>query len=106
MPLPQLIDFGIVGWPFDTVIPRMVVGMAVVIVFAIRLIVLVVVGDEVVEVETVMRRDEIDAGPRLASALVEVETRLGELGFRNGGCLLSYLTRIRRLSVDHSSKDR
>src|SRR5580700_3970051 len=42
--------------------------MAVLIVLAIRLVVLIVVRDEVVEREAVVRGDEIDAGPRLAAA--------------------------------------
>ena len=78
LPLAQLVDLGIVGRPFDAVIPRMVVGMAVAVVFAVRLVVLVVVGDEVVEVEAVMRGDEIDAGPRLAAALVEEVAETGD----------------------------
>ena len=45
--------------------------MAVAVVLAVRLVVLVVVGDEVVEREAVMRGDEIDAGPGLAAAAVE-----------------------------------
>src|SRR6266700_2746596 len=49
----------------------MIVGMAVAVVLAIGLIVLVVIGDEVVQIEAVMRGDEIDAGPWLAAALVE-----------------------------------
>ena len=49
----------------------MIVGMAVVVVLAIGLVVLVVVGDEVVQREAVVRGDEVDAGPGPAAAPVE-----------------------------------
>jgi hypothetical protein len=45
--------------------------MAVAILLAVRLVVLAVVGDEVVEREPVVRGDEVDRRPRLAAALVE-----------------------------------
>jgi hypothetical protein len=65
----------IFGRALDTAIPRPIVGAAVVVVFAIRLIVFLVVGDEVVDGEPVMGGDEIDAGPSLATAMVEAERR-------------------------------
>ncbi len=46
-------------------------GVAVAIVLAIGLVVLVIVGDEVVEREAVMGGDKIHRRPRLATALVE-----------------------------------
>src|SRR5262245_25055656 len=52
--------------------------MAVAVVLAIGLIVLVVVGDEIVEVEAVMGSDEVDARPRLAATLVEQVSRPGD----------------------------
>jgi hypothetical protein len=55
----------------------MIVGMAVPVLFAVRLIVLFIVGDEVVEIESVMRGDEIDARPGLSPALVEEIARSG-----------------------------
>ena len=45
--------------------------MPVLVVLAIRLVVLLVVGDEVVQGEPVMGGDEIDAGPGLAAAVIE-----------------------------------
>ena len=52
--------------------------MAVAVVLAVGLVVLVVVGDEVVQREAVMGGDEVDAGPGLAAALVEEVGRGGE----------------------------
>ena len=48
------------------------------VVLAVRLVVLVVVGDEIVEREAVVRGDEVDGGPRLAAALGEQVGRGGE----------------------------
>src|SRR5436305_372297 len=45
--------------------------MAVLVVLAVRLVVPVVVGDEVIEREPVMRGDEVDAGPGFAAAVIE-----------------------------------
>ena len=52
--------------------------MAVLVVLAVGLVVLVVVGDEIVQREAVVRGDEIDAGPRLAAAAVEDVGRAAE----------------------------
>src|SRR5207248_9682065 len=52
-------------------VPGAVVGAAVLVVLAICLVVLVVVRDEIVEREAVVRGDEVDARPGLASRPVE-----------------------------------
>ena len=67
----QRIDVLVVGRAFDPAIPRAVVGVAVLVVLAVRLVVPLVVGDQIVEREPVMGGDEIDAGPGLAAAVVE-----------------------------------
>ena len=60
-------------WPFDAAVPAQVVVDAVAVALAVRLVVLVVVGDEVVEREAVVRGDEVDAVRRAAAAaLVDV----------------------------------
>ena len=53
-------------------------AVAVPVVLAVRLVVLVIVGDEVVEREAVVRRHEVDRGPRLAAAVGEQVGRGGE----------------------------
>src|SRR3954463_8471020 len=65
-------------------VPRAVVGMAVAVVLAVRLVVLVVVRHEIVQREPIMRGDEIDAGPRLAAAPVEQIARRGDAGRQFG----------------------
>src|SRR5205807_10394428 len=57
--------------PFDTRIPRTIVRRAVVVVLAVRLVVLVVVGHEIVQREAVVGRDEVDRSPGLSTAPLE-----------------------------------
>ena len=65
----QLVDRRVVGRALGAVVPRPVVGMAVLVVLAVGLVVLVVVGDEVGEGEAVMGGDEVHRRPGLAAAL-------------------------------------
>src|SRR5688572_24060883 len=69
--LAQAADRLYLGRPLDAVVPRAVVRVAVLVLLAIRLVVLLVVADEVVEREAVVRGDEVDAGPGLAAAVAE-----------------------------------
>src|SRR6188768_128806 len=71
----QLLDLGIVGGSLHAMVPGMIVGVTVAIVFAISFVVLVVVRDKIVEVEAIMRGDEIHARPGPAPALVEEVAR-------------------------------
>ena len=61
LPVAQCLDGRIVGRAFDAAVPAQVVVRAVAIVFAVRLVVLVVVRDEIVQREPVVTGDEIDA---------------------------------------------
>src|SRR5207248_10788290 len=70
----ERIDLRIVGWSFRAAIPRLVVLIAVLIVFAVRIVVLLVITDEVVERETIVRRDDINARRRCA-AVVQIQVR-------------------------------
>src|SRR4051812_32132669 len=54
--------------------------MAIAIFLAIRLVVLAVIGDDVIQCEAVMRGDEIHRRPGLAAALVEKVCRGGDAG--------------------------
>ena len=62
---------GIVRRAFDSAIPAQIVVVAVGVVFEIGLVVPLVVGDQIVEREAVMRRRKIDAGGRLAAVVPE-----------------------------------
>ena len=62
---------GIVGRPLDTVIGAVIGVGPVAIVLAIGLVVLVAVADEILQCETVMGGDEIDARPRPPAAISE-----------------------------------
>ena len=59
--IAQLLDGRIVARPFHAAVPASVVVGAVAIVFAVRFVVLLVVGDQIVQREAVVARDEIDA---------------------------------------------
>ncbi len=69
--------------------------MAVAVVFAVRLVVLVVVGDEIAQGEAVVRSDEIDARPRFPPAEIELVGRRAKsgserLGARHPAPVISY----------------
>ena len=72
LPGADTLDFGIVGRALDAAVPGPVVGRAVVVVFAVRVVVLLVVGNAVVQREAIMSGDEVDAGPGLAALAVEL----------------------------------
>ncbi len=57
-------DRRVVGRPFDAMVERTVHIGAVAVLLAVRLVVLDVVGDEVVECEAVVGGDEVHAGER------------------------------------------
>ena len=64
---------GVVGGAFGAGVPRPVVRFAVAVALAIGVVVLVVVGDQVLDREPVVRGDEVDRGHRSAAGvLVEV----------------------------------
>ncbi len=84
LPFPQLHDFRIVRRAFDAMIPRVIVRVAVAVLFFIRLILLVVIGDQIGERKSIVSGDKIYAGPWLASAAIKKiggarDTR-GEIG--------------------------
>ena len=65
VPLPlgaQGVHRRVVRRPLGPGVPRAVVALAVVVVLAVGLVVLLVVGDQVVQREAVVRGDEVDAG--------------------------------------------
>src|SRR6185295_2029004 len=61
LPVSQLLYRRIIGWALDTPIRASVVVRAIPVVFAVRLVVLLVVGDEVIECEAVVTRHEVHA---------------------------------------------
>src|SRR5579871_2981240 len=67
----QRVDGGVLRRPFLAAVPAIVVIGAVVIVLAVGFVVLVVVADEVLQVEAIMARDEIDARERLAAIVAK-----------------------------------
>src|SRR5262245_52012569 len=71
LPLAQRVDLRIFRWTFGPAIPRQIVIVAIFVAVTVRLIVLFVVADQVVQRETIVRRDEINTGVR-SSAIVLV----------------------------------
>ena len=73
LPSPELAHLGVIGRPLDSAVPGAVVVGAVLVVLEVRLVVLLVIGDEVGEREAVVGGDEVDRGKRITSvSLVEV----------------------------------
>lgn len=58
----QFPDVGIVGGTFDAVIPGQVVRVAISVAFPVRQVVFLVVTDEIVEGESIVRGDEVHTG--------------------------------------------
>lgn len=71
MTLSQSNDVLIVSRPFDPMVPGMVVGVTITIVFAVRFVVFVIVRHKVIQIKPVVSGDKVDRRPRLASTLVE-----------------------------------
>jgi len=65
----QGVDAGVVGRPFPAAVPTVIVVGSVAVVFAVGLVVLLVVGDEVIEREAVVGGDEVDGGRGPASGI-------------------------------------
>ncbi len=72
----QADDRRIISRSFDPAIPAEVRLVTVAVVLAIGLVVLVVVADQVVQRETVMGGDEVDARPRPPAATIRAPCRL------------------------------
>src|SRR5690606_22229262 len=64
----------------DAAVPAAVVVMAVAVVLEVRLVVLLVVGPEIGQRETVMRGDEVDARPGATAAVLEEVRRAEKAG--------------------------
>src|SRR6516165_8786342 len=56
----QVFNFGRAGWPLDTTVPATIVG-AVAVFFAVGLVVLLVVGNQVIQGKSVVTGHEVDA---------------------------------------------
>src|ERR687892_2175523 len=66
----QGVDGGIVGWALGPTVPTVVLIGAVLVLVAIRVVMLVIVTDQVVQREAVMASDKIDAGQGLAPVML------------------------------------
>src|SRR5262249_50299814 len=62
LPVSQLRYLDAIVGTFMAAIPRMVVVFSVPIVFSVRMVVLVLIGDKVRECEPIVARNEVDAG--------------------------------------------
>src|SRR5246127_1352981 len=71
----QCIYVLVVRRAFGAAVPRPVIGLAVLVVLAVRIVVLVVVGDEIAERESVMNGDEIDRRRGFTPAVIKQVAR-------------------------------
>src|SRR6185312_4808146 len=76
---------GVVGRALAAAIPAEIGIVAVAVAFVVRLVVLVVVADEVAQREPVMGGDEVDAGPGPPPVVAEDVGGAGEAGGEIGG---------------------
>jgi len=67
----QRADLWIVGRPFDAAVPRLIIIVAILVILAVGFVVLVVVADEIVQREAIVRGDEVDRRPGFAAAALE-----------------------------------
>jgi hypothetical protein len=82
LPVPQCVHSGIVGQTFNPAVPASIVIGAIAVGFAVSLVALHVVGDQVVEGKSVMASHEIDAHLSLA-LLMPVDLRTAEQPVRD-----------------------
>src|SRR5690554_3982977 len=68
----------IIGGTFDAVVPGVVLVDAIAVALVVGLVVLVVVGNEVLQREAVVRGDEVDAGQRAAPVIAEQVAAAGQ----------------------------
>src|SRR5262249_40815458 len=78
-------DRRVLGRPLDAAIPAEIAVVPVAILLAVRLVVLLVVADEVGEGEPVMGGDEVDAGPGATAGMAEDVGGAGEARGEVGG---------------------
>ena len=67
----RLVDGGVAGFPFGAIVPGVIVVQSVAVPLAIRLIVLLRIGDDVGEREAVMAGDEMTGGRRAPELRLE-----------------------------------
>ena len=78
---PEFIHLGIVGRAFRAAVPRIIIIVAVAVLFAIRVVVLVIVADQIVQRKTVVRGNEVDAGVGpTAAMLIQIRTAREAIG--------------------------
>src|SRR6185436_10851304 len=71
LPRPQLDDTGVIARTLNAVIARQVFAVTVTIVLAIDLVVFVIVRDQIIESEAVVRGQEVDGSPWASTAFEE-----------------------------------
>ena len=84
--MPQFVHVANGGGSFHTTVPGTVVVLAVTIALIVGFVVLLVIADEIVHGETIVRRDEVDRGDGLSAVLLikigGTHETTGELGQR------------------------
>src|SRR5215469_2213422 len=87
LPVSYLFYLGVIGWAFDTPVPASVIIDAILVGFAVQLVVLLVVGDKVVERKAVVTCHEVHALIGLtffvAVYLWTAEQSVGKIGHRS-----------------------
>src|SRR5881397_1302563 len=71
LPPAQLNNLRIIGGPFSAAIPRAIVGVAVVVILAVRFIVFFVIADQIAKSETVVGGYKVHRNPSSSSLTIE-----------------------------------
>ena len=82
------VDVRVVSRAFRPGVPAVVVVVAVAVVLAVGLVVLLVVGNQIVQREAVVRGDEVDAGLRAAAIVMELLAGTGNLAGKGAAVLV------------------
>src|SRR5207247_396042 len=100
LPPAQPSDQRVLGGPLRPAVPRRVVVRAVAVVLAVGLVVLLLVGDEVLQREAVVARDEVDALVRLSPVvLVEIAAPREAIAEVTGVAAVASPERAQRIPV-------
>src|SRR5205814_6082129 len=96
----QGIYFGVINRPFYSMVPGLVVIITILVVFAVRFIVFVVVANEIKKCKPVVSGDEVDTGVWPAAiVLVKVWTTGQSISYFTDSALITFPEAAHRIPI-------